>query len=132
MTQTYRLLLVEDEPLILMDLEFAAGDRDCTVHCASTCARALAILEETNEEIDVAVLDVSLGRGETCFPIADALRRRGIPFILHSGDLDRHDELIRTLDAPLIAKPASAEKVIGAAIACVAGNETNEVRLAAE
>lgn len=132
MTQPYRILLVEDEPLILMDLEFAAEDRNCEIHSATSCNRALAIIEDMQDAIDVAVLDVSLGQGATCFPIAKALRERDIPFILHSGDLDRHNENIRSLNAPLIAKPAAAEKVIGAAIACAEGDETDDLRLAAE
>ena len=132
MSRQYRLLLVEDEPLILMDLEFAAEDRGCEVHSATSSAHALDILDEAPGGIDAAVLDVSLGQGETCFPIADALREQGIPFILHSGDLDRHDEHIRSLNAALIAKPAAAEKVIGAAIAHAESGETDQFRLAAE
>ncbi|TRD11869.1 response regulator [Erythrobacter insulae] len=132
MTQTYRLLIVEDEPLILMDLEFAAEDRHCSVHTATNCTHAMSIIGDNPDAIDVAVLDVSLGGGETCFPIADALRQRDIPFILHSGDLNRHDEHIRSLDAPLIAKPSSAENVISAAIACANGGETGAKRPAAD
>ena len=63
------------------------------------------------------VLDVSLGQDQTCFPVARQLDDLGIPYILHSGDLDRHNERIRQLDAELIAKPAPADHVIAAALA---------------
>ncbi len=114
---TQSILLLEDEPLILMDLEFAAEDHGCTAWATPNCTEALAVIAEHGEALTVAVLDVSLGQGKTCFPVANELDRLGIPYILHSGDLDRHDENIRTLNAALIAKPASAPDVIAAAIA---------------
>ncbi|MEQ8773077.1 MAG: response regulator [Erythrobacter sp.] len=110
------ILLLEDEPIILMDLEFAAEDHGCAAVCASSCGAALERLAAV-AQIDVAVLDVSLAGQETCLPVAEELERRGIPFLLHSGDHDRHDETIRRLDADLISKPASADTVIEAAIA---------------
>lgn len=108
------ILLLDDEPLILMDLESAARDRGCAAVSARNCDRALSLLAQGG--VDVAVLDVSLGRGQTCLPVAQDLTRRGIPYILHSGDLDWHEEPIRKLDAELIAKPAPAELVIARAI----------------
>lgn len=121
MSKQLTILLLEDEPLILMDLEFAAEDRGCTVLTATTCDAALKLLDNGERSIDVAVLDVSLGNGRTCFPVATELDKRDIPYILHSGDLDRHNERVRDLDAKLIAKPAAAEDVIGTAIASALG-----------
>lgn len=117
MTKTYTILLLEDEPLILMDLEFAAEDLGCNVLSTTTCEDAISLMRQERIAIDVAVLDVSLGGGQTCFPLAQELDRRGIPYILHSGDLDRHNERIRQLQAKLVAKPAAPEMVIAAAIA---------------
>lgn len=112
------ILLLEDEPLILMDLEYAAMDCGCTALMASSVERALQLIAENRGRLTGAVLDVSLGKGQTCFAVAQELERSRIPFILHSGDLDRHDERIRQLDAQLVAKPASADHVIAAAMAC--------------
>ena len=109
------ILLVEDEPLILMDLEFAAEDHGCEAVCATCCAEAMRAIEKA-EGIDVAVLDVSLKGGETCEAVARELDRRDIPYLLHSGDLDRQNETVRRLDAQLFPKPASADRVIAAAI----------------
>ena len=117
MTDAAELLLVEDEPLILMDLEFAAEDRGHRFHSAHSVAGAMSILGNPDNSVDVAVLDVSLVDGETCLPIAQELQRRSIPFILHSGDLDRRDETIRSLNAILVPKPACSDKVIASAIA---------------
>lgn len=115
MTAPRCILLVEDEPMILLDLEFAVEDAGCTFASAGCVAQALDHLERECT-IDVAILDVSLARGETCAPIANELKRRGIPFILHSGDLDRRNEMIRSLDARLVAKPATSERVVATAI----------------
>lgn len=110
------LLLLEDEPLILMDLEFAAEDCGCCTYSATNPKAALDLIEAHGESIDAAILDVSLGKGLTCFPVAHELQRRGIPYVLHSGDLDRHNERIRTLQADRIAKPAPVELVIEVAL----------------
>ncbi|WP_369026059.1 response regulator [Qipengyuania sp. RANM35] len=107
------ILLVDDEPLILMDLEFAAEDEGLHPYCAATIATAL---EHIESGIDCAVLDVSLQDGENCLPIALELDKRGIPYVIHSGDLDRQNETIRSLNAYRIAKPACSRKVVGAAI----------------
>jgi len=108
------ILMLEDEPLILMDLEFAAEDAGARALCASSVVEALSILQA--EPVDSAILDVTLKDGETCVPVARALDERGIPYLLHSGDLDRHDETVRALGAELVAKPASAAGVIARAL----------------
>ena len=109
--QALSILLLEDEPLILMDLEFAVEDAGCNPHAATTVKRALSLLDEAGS-IDVAVLDVTLQHGTTCIPVAEELARRNIPFLLHSGDLNRQNETVRNLRAKHIPKPADATMVI--------------------
>ncbi len=129
---TCTILLLDDEPLILMDLEFAARDRGCEVVATATCSEAIKAIEVHGSAIDVAILDVSLGQGRTCFPVAHALDRHKIPYLLHSGDLDRLDERIRKLKAKLIAKPAAAEQVVSTAITACKGSDPGNIRLGAE
>jgi DNA-binding response OmpR family regulator len=114
-TAPLTILLVEDEPLILLDLEFAVEDSGHQFVSAGCVAQALGYLNDC--AIDLAILDVNLGRGTTCVPVAEELRRRGIAYVLHSGDLDRRNETIRKLGATVIAKPASAEQVVAGALA---------------
>ncbi|RIV84690.1 response regulator [Aurantiacibacter zhengii] len=110
----HSILLLEDEPLILMDLEFAAEDQGCRAFCASGVDAAMRHLNDNR--IDVAVLDVTLKGQENCVPVAKELDRRGIPYLLHSGDLNRADETVRNLGAKHLPKPADSDVVIETAL----------------
>lgn len=116
MREAFLILILDDEPLILMDLEFAAEDGGHKALCATTCRQAMQLIESRLPR--VAVLDVSL-KGETCEAVARELDRRGIPYVLHSGDLDRHDETVARLGAPLVPKPTPSDSVIAAAVQLV-------------
>ena len=122
MSRECAILLLEDEPLILMDLEFAVEDAGCDALAATTAKRALTLIDG-NDRIDVAVLDVTLQDGMTCLPVAQELERRGIPFLLHSGDLNRHDETVRDLGVRHIPKPADPAFVIRQAMDLADGVE---------
>ncbi|GMM92820.1 response regulator [Qipengyuania sp. MTN3-11] len=103
-------LVLEDEPLIAMDLKYAFEDLNLEAVVAADNAEAIACIEK--HRIAGAILDVSLGGGETCQPTATELTRRGIPFLLHTGDLDRVGERLRDIDAPVIAKPRPSDDVV--------------------
>ena len=96
------------------DGAFAAEDKGCRTYCASGIEVAMKHLEEA--EIDVAVLDVTLKGRENCVPVAEELDRRGIPYLLHSGDLNRADETVRNLGAKHLPKPADSDVVIETAL----------------
>jgi DNA-binding response OmpR family regulator len=77
------VLVVEDESLIAMLIEDHLADLGYDVAPAvSTVAEALAALD--SRKPDLALLDVNLG-GTMSFPVADALRDRGIPFLFLTG-----------------------------------------------
>tara|TARA_R110002072_G_scaffold9518_34_gene46101 strand:- start:2770 stop:3168 length:399 start_codon:yes stop_codon:yes gene_type:complete len=116
LAETHTILLVDDEPLILMDLEMAAEDRSLGYLSAPSVERALALIETGDPAIDLAVLDFTLLHGTDCLPIARRLQQLGIPFIVHSGDLDRSEKGLGDLDAVLVQKPAHSDKVIAAAL----------------
>ncbi|MFW2349318.1 response regulator [Qipengyuania sp.] len=105
-------LILEDEPLIAMDLKFAFEDAGCEAVTAVDNGEARSLIE--NSAIAGAILDVSLGGGETCRETADRLLERTIPFILHTGDLNRVGEHLREIDARIIAKPRPADDVVAA------------------
>ena len=79
-----RVLVVEDDMFTAAALCQALQERGATiVGPARDVASALALIAST-DEIDAATLDVDLG-GERVYPVADALVRRDVPFILATG-----------------------------------------------
>lgn len=83
MAERLRILIVEDEMLVAMNIEDMLLDLGHEVAgLASRLGPALALAEES--AIDAAVLDVNLA-GEHSFPVADVLDRRGIPFLFATG-----------------------------------------------
>lgn len=78
-----RVLLVEDNFLIADDIEQELREAGCRIiGPAPRVERGLALA--TTEPLDGALLDVNLS-GEMCFPIADVLIERGIPFMFLTG-----------------------------------------------
>jgi CheY-like chemotaxis protein len=77
-------LVVEDEYLLADDMAQAlAGMGAEVVGPLPTKDRALTLIS-SGEPLDAAVLDINL-RGETVFPVADALTARAIPFVFATG-----------------------------------------------
>lgn len=109
------VLVLEDEMLIALDLAMALEDGGHQPFHATNVTQALGWLAETNSAVTAAILDIDLGR-ETCFPVADALAQRGIPFIFHSAQLTHHRSAMMQHGAPAVAKPAPAERVVRAAL----------------
>ena len=78
-----RVLVVEDEMLVSMLVEDMLTDFGCSVVGPAPdldVAMALAL----GAEIDAALLDVNVA-GQAIFPVADALKARGVPFAFASG-----------------------------------------------
>ena len=82
-TTGHRVLLVEDEAMIAMLVEDMLEDlgRDLAA-VATRLEEALAL--SRSEAFDLAILDLNLG-GVLTYPVADALRDRGVPFIFATG-----------------------------------------------
>ena len=106
-----RILVVEDDPLIAMEIVdlLAAGGAE-PVGPAPTVRAALAALAEGRPE--VAVLDLNL-RGERSTPVAAALRGVGVPFVLASGYARSQIEEPELAEAPLVPKPVDHRLLTG-------------------
>lgn len=79
-----RVLIVEDESLVAMLLETILEDMGCTpVGPASTVAEGLSMVA-ADEPLDAALLDVNVA-GSQVFPVAQALKDRGVPFVFSTG-----------------------------------------------
>jgi CheY-like chemotaxis protein len=78
------VLVVEDEYLIAEDLREQLLSCGAEVLGPVTCvADALALLAD-GAAPTLAILDIGLG-SDTVYPVADALRTRGIPFVFVTG-----------------------------------------------
>lgn len=78
-----KVLVVEDEALVSMLVEDMLSDLGCVVvGPAAEIEEALRLANSA--DIDAALLDVNLG-GRPIFPVADALKARGVPFAFASG-----------------------------------------------
>ncbi len=78
-----RILVVEDQSLVAMEVQ------DWLEKAGASVAGPVGRLERAlnkaeTESVDAALLDIDLN-GLQCWPVADALRRRGIPFVFTTG-----------------------------------------------
>ncbi|WP_316015123.1 response regulator [Roseobacter sp. HKCCA0434] len=111
-----RILLVEDEGMLALDLELALEDAGARpLGPVMRVAQGLELLAADREAIDAAILDLDL-HGEDVYPIADSLVERGVPFLFHTGHGRRSELQARYPDAPVFLKPSMVEKLL----ACVA------------
>ena len=103
-----RILLLEDEMLIAMELEATVEDRECmVVGPVASCSAALKLLDV--QQVDAAILDFVINDGR-CDSVADELDRRGIPWALSTG-MDVAILGHRYQAVPLIAKPFTASQI---------------------
>lgn len=111
MRRLLRILLVEDEFLLAMELEDMLRQAGYdVVGPARNVSAALRLLRA--EHPDGAILDVNLA-GEWVTPVAEVLRAMSVPFILASGyvaeDLDSEPVL---RDAINVGKPSRPELLL--------------------
>lgn len=107
-----KLLLVEDQMIIAMDVEFMLNDGGITdITTAASAADALKKLKSFTP--DLAVLDVNLGSG-TSAPVAQELIRRGVPFVFATGYGDRSMIPADCAHVPVLPKPYDRDALIAA------------------
>lgn len=106
-----RVLIVEDESIVAMMVEDVVLDLGYQVAAVTgRVEQALTLIGSL--DFDIAVLDVNL-HGQMSYPIADALRTRGKPFVFATGYgvTGLRDEW---RDRPVLQKPFEPEALAGA------------------
>jgi len=104
-----RILVVEDEMIILMLIEDVLMDCGCeSVTAAATVDRALALIDA--QSFDVAMVDVNLN-GHMSYAIADALAARGVPFFFSTG-YGKNGLRDGYRNQPVLNKPFHCEKLV--------------------
>ena len=82
--QGRRVLVIEDESLVAMLLETILDDMGCTVVGPESNIDDGLIAATTEASLDAALLDVNVA-GREVFPVAEALKARGVPFVFSTG-----------------------------------------------
>ncbi len=99
----FDILILEDEPLIMLDIECTLQDMGARVHCANRLTEAMLLLNKA--PISAAVLDYLVSDG-TADTLCGELQRRRIPFVIYSGYDYREGMCGR---GGFLPKPASIE-----------------------
>jgi DNA-binding NtrC family response regulator len=112
--QPVRILILEDDPLIALDLAAIVEDAGHEViGLFDSLAEARRHLEE---DIEFALLDVDVSDGKS-FEIASALSDRAIPFAFVSGST--HGDLPSHLrEASFISKPFQESTIVRSLARC--------------
>ena len=101
--------MVEDDPLISMDLREVLDDEGAMVFPASSVTQALHLAQ--TPALSAAVIDIKL-RTENAEPVCDALSERQVPFIFYTACPDWLAG--RWTAAPFVSKPAPGPVIVGA------------------
>ncbi|QCK88027.1 response regulator [Phreatobacter aquaticus] len=97
-----RILIVEDEMLVLMETQDMLADLGCdSVIVAATNEQAIALVEA--QHFDAALLDLNLN-GVRSYPVADFLAARGVPFAFTTS-YGGHGLRDSDRERPLLVKP---------------------------
>jgi CheY-like chemotaxis protein len=104
------VLVVEDEPLVGLDIAQALTSCGAQVVLTRTAADAMVSVDQTSPS--AAVLDINLGSHD-CSAVCQYLRARDIPFLFLTG---YSNTLEGWSDIPLLSKPATAPQIIDAIV----------------
>jgi DNA-binding response OmpR family regulator len=105
-----RILIVDDEPLIALDIQQLLEQESYTViGLAADNDEASSLIDRDSPEI--VVLDAFL-HGETAARTAEILRERNIPFLVATGYM--RDQLDWIGSEPLVQKPFRPEQLLQA------------------
>lgn len=118
-----RVLVIEDEALIRLELEDMLGDLGCEIAgSAGNLETALKLVDQV--ECDIAVLDINLAN-QRVDAVVDRLVERGIPFLFTTGYGERGQPVAHP-GAPLLEKPYAPEALDAALAGLRSGRKQNE------
>lgn len=103
------MLIVEDDIFIALEAAMRAEEAGYAVIAARSVKSAQRVME--TETIDAAIVDFNLPDGFIT-PVVEALKARGLPYSLVSGENIAKIEAAGIANPPLVAKPADYLRVI--------------------
>ena len=106
------VLVLEDEGLIVLDARLALEEAGARVLAVGSVGSALSLLD--GPPPDVALLDLTLAGGTNAERVALRLAELDVPYVVHSGDVQRHRSLLSRLGNPdVLQKPYPSHHLAG-------------------
>ena len=107
-----RVLVVEDEFLIALDIESILESAGIEVKTATRVDQALGLIK-SDGPFDAAVLDLKLDR-ETSVAVAELLQANSVPFVFLTGAAGDASPVAQFANAPVVGKPFDSETLFSA------------------
>jgi len=104
------ILIVEDEPIIALDLASLVRETGADVLGPAMTLREAEILS-CDDRIMIALLDIRIGKG-TITHVATKLADRGVALIFHTGHENAESLLRQWPESRVLAKPARADDLL--------------------
>lgn len=116
MSQSILLLLVEDEPLILVDTEDALVKGGYNVIAAATADEAIAALNDSGRDLAGIITDIRLGSGATGWDVARLAREisLNIPVVYATADSVSDWPIHGVPNSLIVQKPYAAAQLLTA------------------
>ena len=111
------ILIVEDEPLIALDIAQAFEPTGASIITTETVAQALALIDR--DDLSGAILDHGLPDGDSG-ELCGRLKERGVPFFIYSG---YREATGACEDALHISKPAPDRTLVSAMVRLIGAAE---------
>jgi CheY-like chemotaxis protein len=109
---SFRILIVEDEPFIALELQALVEEaRGVVIGPVGSASEALGLLETC--AVSAAILDIQLSDRDVT-PVAEALLALNVPMIFQSAVGLPPGLQLRCPDALVYRKPVSSEELISA------------------
>jgi DNA-binding response OmpR family regulator len=102
------ILIVEDEPLIALEVRAAFNAAGASITSAADAQKALRMINVPG--LSAAVVDINLARGD-CSAVCERLSREGVPFVFYTADA-RPEILLKWPNAPVLTKLADQERIV--------------------
>ncbi|ARP62108.1 response regulator [Mesorhizobium sp. WSM1497] len=110
------VLVVEDEPLILLDVETALQEAGFEVVAVTNAAAAIAAFDAEPEKFKGLITDIRLGAGKNGWEVAKHLRQANptLPVVYMSGDSAIHWGSEGVPESVMVQKPFFMPQIITA------------------
>jgi DNA-binding NtrC family response regulator len=118
MLRGQHVLIIEDEPLIALDLEQALSSAGAAVTIANSAATALEAVEAPS--LTAAIVDLRL-HGHSVRDVVERLAARSLPFVFYSGQMET-PTAASWPSVPFLLKPLPAGQVVDMLVRVVAVN----------